>query len=247
MTLIDGTVCAQCGGIHTPLCTYEAVAHGVVIATVVLHPDCKSGWTSALPAGAGKTEILREKLAAVEAMTLEQVQTELRAISGTPLRDDANRLRRRELWRRLDDQFAAASLNDQGVSNADAGVIHLQSNKDQSTEKTDMSDYNKRYWQDEDALWTDAFYDRDYEKDQTRRLAIFERVVEFLMSIGCDVGSTAYYDGTDIDPFYGRYISDITYKGTKYEHNPCYRVHYELPKDLIERLDAKFAGPEVTK
>ena len=57
----------------------------------------------------------------------------------------------------------------------------------------------------------------------------------------------AYYDGSDIDPFYGRYISDITYKGTEYEHNPCYRFHYELPKELIERLDAKFAGAEVTK
>jgi hypothetical protein len=46
----------------------------------------------------------------IEAMTLEQIQAELRAISGTPLRDDADRLRRRELWQRLDAPSAAASL-----------------------------------------------------------------------------------------------------------------------------------------
>ena len=44
-------------------------------------------------------------------MTLEQIQCELRAISGTPLRNGAESLRRCELWRRLDALCAASSLN----------------------------------------------------------------------------------------------------------------------------------------
>jgi hypothetical protein len=55
----------------------------------------------------------------VEAMTLEQIQTELRAISGSPLRDEVDRLRRRELWRRLDALCATSSLNNEGASDAD--------------------------------------------------------------------------------------------------------------------------------
>jgi hypothetical protein len=35
-------------------------------------------------------------------MTLTEVQVELRAISGTPYRDDADRVRRQALWKRLD-------------------------------------------------------------------------------------------------------------------------------------------------
>jgi hypothetical protein len=40
--------------------------------------------------------------AEVEAMPLEQIQAELRMISGTPLRSQADAARRRDLWRRLD-------------------------------------------------------------------------------------------------------------------------------------------------
>jgi hypothetical protein len=35
-------------------------------------------------------------------MSLEQIQAELRAISGAPLRRNENPVRRRKLWRRLD-------------------------------------------------------------------------------------------------------------------------------------------------
>jgi hypothetical protein len=35
-------------------------------------------------------------------IALEQIQAELRAISGTPTQDEADRMRRRALWRRLD-------------------------------------------------------------------------------------------------------------------------------------------------
>jgi hypothetical protein len=64
----------------------------------------------------------------VEAMTLEQIQSELRAISGTPLRDEADRLRRRELWRRLD---ALCAANDKRASDADAGDCRSQRGKEQ--------------------------------------------------------------------------------------------------------------------
>lgn len=43
--------------------------------------------------------------------------------------------------------------------------------------------------------WTEAFYDRDYGRDQTRRMAIYDRVVDFLQSIGCRVSWTAGHDG----------------------------------------------------
>jgi hypothetical protein len=55
----------------------------------------------------------------VEAMTLEQIQTELRALSGTPFRDEADRLRRRELWRRVDALCARSSSNNKLASGAD--------------------------------------------------------------------------------------------------------------------------------
>ena len=35
-------------------------------------------------------------------MTLEEIQAELRAISGTPYRRNENPVHRRKLWRRLD-------------------------------------------------------------------------------------------------------------------------------------------------
>jgi hypothetical protein len=57
-------------------------------------------------------------------MTLEQIQSELRAISGTPVRNGAESLRRCELWRRLDALCAASSLNNQEAS--DAGRIGEQ-------------------------------------------------------------------------------------------------------------------------
>ena len=43
------------------------------------------------------------------AMSLEDVRAALRLISGTPLRDDVDRLRRQALWRRLDQLIAGAS------------------------------------------------------------------------------------------------------------------------------------------
>jgi hypothetical protein len=55
----------------------------------------------------------------VEVMTLEQVQGELRAISGTPLRDETDGLRRRALWRRLDAPCASSSSNNKLASDAD--------------------------------------------------------------------------------------------------------------------------------
>jgi hypothetical protein len=57
----------------------------------------------------------------VEEMSLDKIQSELRAISGTPSRDEPDRLRRRELWRRLDALCAASSLTNKGPSDADAG------------------------------------------------------------------------------------------------------------------------------
>ncbi len=96
----------------------------------------------------------------------------------------------------------------------------------------------------EQALWTHAFYDRDYQRDQTGRIAIFDRVVEFLTSIGCRVKWTAGHDGADINLDYGIHVATVTYNGTKYRHNPCYRIHCELPAELLEKLDAKFAAAE---
>ena len=48
------------------------------------------------------TLTLREAPPDVEAMSLEVIQAELRAISGTRLRSDADAHRRQALWRRLD-------------------------------------------------------------------------------------------------------------------------------------------------
>ena len=89
-------------------------------------------------------------------------------------------------------------------------------------------------------LWTDAFYDSDYGKDQTRRLATFDYVVEFLVSLGYKVKWTAAHDGSDLDPTYGIHIAGIIYEGREYEHNACYNVRYELPPDLLAKLDNKF-------
>ena len=91
-----------------------------------------------------------------------------------------------------------------------------------------------------EALWTEAFYDRAYGRDQTRRLIIIKSVVEFLIRIGCHVKWNACHDGSDIDPEYGIYISGITYEGTEYEHNPCYQIRYELPPKLLEKMDREF-------
>jgi hypothetical protein len=41
-------------------------------------------------------------MVAPELMTLKQIQAELRAVSGTPLRFEGDRLRRQQLWQRLD-------------------------------------------------------------------------------------------------------------------------------------------------
>jgi hypothetical protein len=98
----------------------------------------------------------------------------------------------------------------------------------------------------EQALWTHAFYDLDYQRDQTRRIAIFDRVVDFLTSIGCRVKWTAGHDGSDNDFEYGVHISGVSYKGIEYMHNPCYRVHCELPDELLEKLDIKFGTAEGT-
>jgi hypothetical protein len=93
---------------------------------------------------------------------------------------------------------------------------------------------------------THAFYDRDYQRDQTRRIAIFDSVVEFLTSIGCRVKWNAGYDGGDINFEYGVYISGVTYKACEYWHSPCYYVHCELPAELLEKLDTKFGTAEGT-
>jgi hypothetical protein len=45
---------------------------------------------------------------ATAAMSIEDVRAALRAITGTLLRDDADRLRRQFLWRRLDQLIALA-------------------------------------------------------------------------------------------------------------------------------------------
>ena len=72
-------------------------------------------------------------------------------------------------------------------------------------------------------------------------MAIFDSVVEFLRSIGCQLTWSCCHDGSDIDFEYGIHINSITYKGENYEHNPCYNVRYEFPPELLEKLDAKFA------
>jgi hypothetical protein len=43
-------------------------------------------------------------------ISLEEIRAELRLITGTPLRDHADRLRRQFLWRRLDQLIAARAL-----------------------------------------------------------------------------------------------------------------------------------------
>ena len=95
---------------------------------------CREHWPNAptktsllrLTGDGNRVEIRRAEQVAVkqiqmsvEAMTLEQIQTELRAISGSPLRDEVDRLRRRELWQRLDALCATSSLNNEGASDAD--------------------------------------------------------------------------------------------------------------------------------
>jgi hypothetical protein len=88
-----------------------------------------------------------------------------------------------------------------------------------------------------EAGWRSAFYDTAYDKDQTERMALFDKVVEFLLSIGCKPTWTAGHDGSDRDDNYGVIIASVTYKGEKFERNPCYQVEYELPADLIQKLD----------
>jgi hypothetical protein len=88
--------------------------------------------------------------------------------------------------------------------------------------------------------WTEAFYDRDYGRDQTRRMVIYDGVVDFLQSIGCRVSWTAGHDGSDFNHDYGIFIASVTYQGKEFEHNPCYQIRYELPTELTEKLDAKF-------
>jgi hypothetical protein len=100
------------------------------------------------------------------------------------------------------------------------------------------------YDPDKWAVWTEAFYDTDYGRDQidhSRRAAIFNGVVEFLLSIGCQLKRTCCWDGSDFDPEYGWIISDVTYQGKHYDHDPCFQVRSELPTELVEKLDAKFA------
>ncbi len=98
----------------------------------------------------------------------------------------------------------------------------------------------KREYVAKEAGWRPAFYDTSYGRDQTERAAIFNKVVEFLLSIGCQPKWSAGHDGSDFDPKYGIHIASVTYKGKTFDHNPCYQVNYELPADLIEKLDAKF-------
>jgi hypothetical protein len=71
------------------------------------------------------------------------------------------------------------------------------------------------------SAWTEAFYDTDYGKDQTRRMAIFDDVFGFLKSIGCQPKWTCRYDGSDIDYDYGIIISTVAYNGRTYNHNLC--------------------------
>jgi len=92
-------------------------------------------------------------------------------------------------------------------------------------------------------LWTEAFHDSAYQQDQTNRLAIFDSVVEFVTSIGCQIKLLVGHDGTDIDYHYGIYICAVTYDGTEYQHNACYDVRYEFPAELLKKLDAKFGPP----
>jgi hypothetical protein len=87
--------------------------------------------------------------------------------------------------------------------------------------------------------WTEAFYDRDYGRDQTRRMPIYDSVVDFLLSIDCRVSWTVGYDG-DFNGDYGLIISSVTYQGKKFEHFPFFQIRYELPAELTEKLDAKF-------
>jgi hypothetical protein len=89
------------------------------------------------------------------------------------------------------------------------------------------------------AGWRSAFYDTAYDRDQTERMALFDRVVEFLLLIGCKPTWTAGHDGSDCNDKYGVIIAGVTYKGKKFDHNPCYQVEYELPTDLIQKLDEK--------
>lgn len=92
----------------------------------------------------------------------------------------------------------------------------------------------------QEAPWMDAFYDRDYQCDQTRRTHMFDLVVNFLTNIGCRVSWAWGHDGSDIDLDYGIFICGVTYLNQEYEHNPCYQVRYELPGDLLKKLDAEF-------
>jgi hypothetical protein len=98
-----------------------------------------------------------------------------------------------------------------------------------------------------EALWMHAFYDDAYEEDQTERMAILDKVAKFLISIGCKVQYTACHDGSDINDQYGWFICGVAYKGIKYEHNPCYQVRYELPAELLDKLDAEFDAANVTE
>jgi hypothetical protein len=90
------------------------------------------------------------------------------------------------------------------------------------------------------STWTEAFYDTDYGKDQTRRMAIFDDVFGFLKSIGCQPKWTCRYDGSDYDYDYGIIISTVAYNGRTYNHNPCYKIDYELPAEVLEKLDTHF-------
>jgi hypothetical protein len=91
--------------------------------------------------------------------------------------------------------------------------------------------------------WRPAFYDTAYDRDQTERAMVFNDVVGFLLSIDCRPRWSAGYDGSGIDNKYGIYISDVTYRGKTFDHNPCYQVDYELPADLIKKLDERFPPP----
>ena len=112
------------------------------------------------------------------------------------------------------------------ASKAERGVTNSNAIKEIEAEQT--------------SLWTEAFYDRDYGRDQTRRMAIYDRVVNFLQSIGCRVSWTAGHDGSDFNNDCGIFIASVTYQGKEFEHNPCYQIRYELPTELTEKLDAKF-------
>jgi hypothetical protein len=70
-------------------------------------PPINSGNFSPLPKLSASTPEKSLHDVSFSPATLENVRAELRLITGSPLRGDADRLRRQMLWRRLDQLIAA--------------------------------------------------------------------------------------------------------------------------------------------